>query len=159
MRQAGLEALILARPAEEGEGRLGPGWVDVLREIPLFAPLPKRHVRQIANLARPHRYHESTAIVREGQRGETFFVIIEGEARVNVATGRGRTLKAGDWFGEMALLDGNPRSATVVATTPVLAMRIPRRPFLKLVASDSDLALGLLRGMAQRLRAASTTTD
>jgi CRP/FNR family transcriptional regulator, cyclic AMP receptor protein len=154
------DVLLLGTPPERPKGApLGSDWVEVLREIPLFAPLPKRHVRRIANLARPHRFAEMTTIVREGQRGETFFVILDGEARLSIRNGKPRVLKAGDWFGELALFDGRPRSATVVARTPLLAMRIARRPFLKLVASDSDLALGLLKGMSERLRAANASAD
>jgi CRP-like cAMP-binding protein len=160
VKQIGIEALVLGpRPEAARDAPLGPGWVDVLREIPLFAPLPKRHVRRIANLARRQRFAEATTIVREGQRGETFFVILDGEASLRVPGRKQHVLKAGDWFGELALLDGKPRSATVLARTPVLAMRIARRPFLKLVASDSDLALGLLKGMAERLRDANAGAD
>jgi CRP/FNR family transcriptional regulator, cyclic AMP receptor protein len=149
--------LILGPRAESGKGApLGPDWVDVLREIPLFAPLSKRHVRRIANLARPRRFPVGSAIVREGQRGETFYVLLDGEATLRLPKGRARTLEAGDFFGELALLDGKPRSATIVAKKPVLAMAIGRRPFLKLVAGDSDLALGLLKALAERLRAADS---
>jgi CRP-like cAMP-binding protein len=154
------DAVFLGAPSErEKDAPLGPDWVDVLREIPLFSSLPKRHVRRIANLARPHRFAEMTTIVRKGERGETFFVILDGEATLAIPNGKPRGLRAGDWFGELALFDGKPRSATVVARTPLLAMRIARRPFLKLVASDSELALGLLKGMSERLRAASATAD
>ena len=131
---------------------LGSGWVDVLSDIPLFAPLSKRHVRRVANLARPQRFEPGTPIVREGQRGETFYVILDGEASIKLPNGKSRVLKAGDFLGELSLFDGKPRSATVTAKTPLLAMRIGRRPFLKLVASDSELALGLLKGLSERLR-------
>jgi CRP-like cAMP-binding protein len=160
MKQIGIEALVLGKGAGRGEhGPLGSEWVDVLMDIPLFSTLSKRQVRRIANLARPQRFAESSTIVKKGQRGETFFVILDGEATLSVPKGKTSVLRAGDWFGELALLDGGPRSATVTARSPLLAMRIARRPFLKLVASDSELALGLLRGMSERLRAANVSTD
>jgi CRP-like cAMP-binding protein len=160
MKQIGVEELLLGKEAKSGEhGPLGSEWVDVLKDIPLFSPLSKRHVRRIANLATPQRFAESSTIVKKGQRGETFFVILDGEATLSLAKGKTRVLKAGDWFGELALLDGGPRSATIIARTPLLAMRIARRPFIKLVAGDSELALGLLRGMSERLRAANVSTD
>ena len=160
MKQIGMEALVLGKGAQRGEhGPLGSEWVDVLQDIPLFSTLSKRQVRRIANLARPQRFAESSTIVKKGQRGETFFVILDGEATLSVPKGKTSVLRAGDWFGELALLDGGPRSATVTARSPLLAMRIARRPFLKLVASDSELALGLLRGMSERLRAANVSTD
>jgi CRP/FNR family transcriptional regulator, cyclic AMP receptor protein len=155
VRKVGVEALILgSKPGTDKGAPLGPDWVDVLRDIPLFAPLSKRHVRRIANLARPRRFAVGSAIVRRGQRGETFFVILDGEGTLSLPKRRNRALKAGDFFGELSLLDGKPRSATIIAKTPVLAMAIGRRPFLKLVAGDSDLALGLLKAMAERLREA-----
>jgi CRP-like cAMP-binding protein len=116
-------------------------------------------VRRIANLARPQRFSEGAQIVRKDERGETFFVILDGEATLSLPKGKSRVLRAGDFFGELALFDGKPRSGTITARTPVLAMRIARRPFLKLVKSDSDLTLGLLKGMSERLRAASAGAE
>ena len=153
MAKVGVEALVFGpRSTERKGGPLGPEWVDVLRDIPLFAPLSKRHVKRIANLARPRRFAPSSAIVRKGERGETFYVILDGEATLGLPKRQSAKLGAGDFFGELALLDGGPRTATIIAKTPVLTMAIGRRPFLKLVRSDSDLALGLLKAMAERLR-------
>jgi CRP/FNR family cyclic AMP-dependent transcriptional regulator len=154
--KVGVEALILGTRSRTAKGEpLGAEWVDVLRDIPLFAPLSKRHVKRIANLARPRRFATGSAIVRKGQRGETFFVILDGEATLSLPKGRNEKLGAGDFFGELALLDGGPRTATIIAKTPVLTMAIGRAPFLKLVRSDSALALGLLKATATRLRESS----
>jgi CRP/FNR family transcriptional regulator, cyclic AMP receptor protein len=153
--KVGVEALVLGQRSRAAkDGPLGPEWVDVLRDIPLFAPLSKRHVKRIANLARPRRFATGSAIVRKGQRGETFYVVLDGEASVSLPKGRSAKIGAGDFFGELALLDGGPRTATIIAKTPVLTMAIGRRSFLKLVKSDSDLSLGLLKTMAGRLREA-----
>jgi CRP/FNR family cyclic AMP-dependent transcriptional regulator len=153
--KVGVEALVLGQRSRAAkDGPLGPEWVDVLRDIPLFAPLSKRHVKRIANLARPRRFATGSAIVRKGQRGETFYVVLDGEATVSLPKGRSAKIGAGDFFGELALLDGGPRTATIIAKTPVLTMAIGRRSFLKLVKSDSDLSLGLLKTMAERLRGA-----
>jgi CRP/FNR family transcriptional regulator, cyclic AMP receptor protein len=154
MRNVGVEELILGERSRTGSEPLGSEWVDVLRGIPLFAALSKRHVKRISNLARPRRFAANSAIVRKGERGETFFVILDGEATVNLPTGRTLALGAGDFFGELALLDGGPRTATIFARAPVLTMAIGRRPFLKLIKGDSELALGLLKIMAERLREA-----
>jgi CRP/FNR family cyclic AMP-dependent transcriptional regulator len=155
VRKIGVETLLLGPKVTPEKGApLGDEWVDVLRGIPLFAPLPKRHVKRIANLARPRRFSQGSAIVRKGQRGETFYVILDGEATIGLPKGRKAKLKAGDFFGELALLDGGPRTATIVAESAVLAMAIGRSSFLKLVRSDSDLALGLLKATAARLRGA-----
>lgn len=154
MRNVGVDELIFGARPRAGSEPLGSEWVEVLRGIPLFAALPKRHVKRIANLARPRRFAANSAIVRKGERGETFFVILDGEATLNLPTGRTVALGAGDFFGELALLDGRPRTATIIAKAPVLTMAIGRRPFLKLVKGDSELSLGLLKAMAERLREA-----
>ena len=153
MAKVGVEALVLGpRTGKSKGGPLGSAWVDVLRDIPLFAPLSKRHVKRIANLARPRRFAPGSAIVRKGQPGETFYVILDGEATLSLPKGRNAKLKAGDFFGELALLENGPRTATIIAKSPMLTMAIARGPFLKLVRSDSALALGLLKAMAARLR-------
>ena len=154
MRKVGVDELILGARPRAGNEPLGSEWVDVLHGIPLFAPLSKRHVKRIANLARPRRFAASSPIVRKGQRGETFFVILDGEATLSLPGGRSVTLGTGDFFGELALLDGGPRTATILAKTSVLTMAIARRSFLKLAKGDSELALGLLKVMAERLREA-----
>lgn len=147
------------RPDDPAAEPLGRDWVDVLRDVPLFASLPKRHVRRIAAAAHAQRFPEGTTIVRKGQRGETFFVLLDGEATVLLGRRRSHALGAGDYFGGLALFDGEPRSATITAKTPVLAMRLSRRKFLGLVAADSELALGLLKGLSARLRDANAVGD
>jgi len=159
MAKIGVETLVLGqRAAPEKGAPLGEDWVDVLRDIPLFSPLSKRHVKRIAKLARPRRFSPGSAIVRKGQRGETFYVILDGEATLK-RKGRNVKLKAGDFFGELALFDGGPRTATIMAESQVLTMAIGRTAFLKLVKSDSDLALGLLKAMSTRLRNADESTQ
>jgi CRP-like cAMP-binding protein len=153
MKVEGVGSLLWARsPRPEPNAPLGREWVDVLREVPLFAGLSKRHLRRLADAARGQRFAEGAPIVRKGQRGESFFVILDGEAEVTLPGRRSRKLKAGDFFGELALLDGEPRSATITATAPTLTLRLSRRKFLDLAGSEPELALGLLKGLAGRLR-------
>src|SRR5512146_537490 len=104
MEKVPLDNLLLGRSPRAGrDAPLGPGWADVLRDIPLFASLSKRQVRRVANLARPQRFSEGTPIVRKGERGETFYVILDGEASLKLPNGKSRVLKAGDFLGELAL--------------------------------------------------------
>jgi CRP/FNR family cyclic AMP-dependent transcriptional regulator len=160
MAKIGVETLVLGKRAAPEKGApLGEEWVDVLRDIPLFSPLSKRHVKRIANLARPKRFSAGSVIVRKGQRGETFYVILDGDATLKLPKGRNAKLKAGDFFGELALFDGGPRTATIMAESQVLTMAIGRTAFLKLVKSDSDLALGLLKAMSTRLRNADESAQ
>lgn len=134
--------------------RMGREWVDVLAEVPLFANLSRRHLRHVASVARTRRFASGSSIVRAGDAGSAFYVLIDGTVRVVPASGRARRLRAGDFFGEMALFDETPRSASVVADDEVLTMTIGRRAFSKLLKQEPALAFELLRTLAARLRAA-----
>src|SRR4051812_36157923 len=107
---------------EPQSDRLGKEWVNVLQEVPLFARLSKRQLTRVAKAAEQARYEAGSRIVREGGRGDAFYVILDGTARVQPPGRRALRLRAGGFFGEMALVDGAPRSATVSAETELLAM-------------------------------------
>jgi CRP-like cAMP-binding protein len=135
-------------------------WASVLQEVPLFANVSKRHVRKIAGLAREARFRPESTIVRAGEPGNDFFVIIDGDATVHVP-GKRRAISVGpgSYFGEMSLVDGGERSATVIARTEVFCLKLSRAPFTKLLKSEPDVALALLRELSTRVRgsqAAST---
>jgi CRP/FNR family transcriptional regulator, cyclic AMP receptor protein len=132
---------------------MGRGWADVLGEIPLFSELSKRQLNALAAVGKTRRYARFTPIVRDGDRGDAFYVILDGEALVKPAGKRSVKLRAGDWFGEMSLLDGAPRAATVEAQTEVFAMLLGRTAFLKTLEAEPKIALTLMRTLAQRLRA------
>jgi CRP-like cAMP-binding protein len=140
--------------SSRGHGRVGSDWVPVLAEVPLFANLSRRHLKRVASLARMRRFHSGSSIVHRGDPGSTFYVLLDGSARVVTPRGRPRRLKVGDFFGEMALFDDSPRSADVVAEDEVLTMTINCSAFRKLVRGEPALALELLRTLAARLRAA-----
>lgn len=126
--------------------------VDLLAEVPLFAGLSRRHLRRLAEHADVTAFRERAFIVKQGQPGGTFFVIIEGEAKV-LQNGRSiGTLAPGDFLGEIAILDGGPRTADVVATTPVTAIRLFKRAFDRLVAEEPGVAARILAVVARRLR-------
>jgi CRP/FNR family transcriptional regulator, cyclic AMP receptor protein len=133
---------------------MGRGWADVLGEIPLFAGLSKRHLNKIAGLAKTRRYARFTTVVREGERGDSFYVILDGTVLVKPPRKRAVRLRPGDWFGEMALLDGAPRTATVEADSEVLVMLLGRAAFQKAVVADPKMAMVLLRTLAARVRTA-----
>jgi len=134
--------------------RMGADWVPVLEEVPLFQGLSRRHLRRVAALARPKRFAPGSLIVRAGAPGNAFYVILDGTVRIVPTTGRPSTLRAGDSFGEMSLLDGAPRSADVTADREVLTMTIGRAAFAKLLRREPQISHGLLRVLAARLRAA-----
>jgi len=141
-------------PGQRENDRMGHDWVAVLAEVPLFRNLSRRHLKHVASVARVRRYATGTSIVRAGDPGSGFYVLIDGAVRVVPPSGRTRRLKAGDFFGEMALLDESPRSASVVADGEVLTMTISRSAFSKLLKHEPSLTHELLRTLAGRLRAA-----
>lgn len=138
--------------------QIGHDWLGTLAEVPLFDGLSKRDLRRIAKLASVRRFRPGSTMVRAGDAGTSFFVLLDGTARVFPAGGRGKRLGMGDSFGEMALLDGAPRSASVVAEGAVLTLTIGRASFRKLLREEPALSLVLLRTLAGRLRAAERSS-
>jgi CRP/FNR family transcriptional regulator, cyclic AMP receptor protein len=124
-------------------------WTDVLGALPLFSRLGKRRLRGIAKLASVANYLPGEVIVQAGDPGDSFYLMLEGRARV---LGRSRTLRSGDYFGEMALVDGGPRSATITATSAVRVMKLPRRAFLRALKQDPQIGLAIMETLAERLR-------
>jgi CPA1 family monovalent cation:H+ antiporter len=136
---------------------VGHDWLADLAAVSLFYGLPKRHQRRIAKLARVRRFTPGSMMVRAGDPGKSFCVLLGGSARVVRAGRRSLRLGRGDYFGEMALLDDAPRSADVVADSDVLALTIERPGFLKLLRDDPLIAQSLLRTLAARLREAESS--
>ena len=143
-----------ALPGSREPDRMGRDWVDVLAEVPLFRSLSRRHLKHVASVGRTRRYGPGTSIVRAGDAGSGFYVLLDGAVRVVRPNGRPRRLRAGDFFGEMALLDDSPRSASIIADGEVLTMTISRSAFSKLLKHEPSLSHELLRTLAARLRAA-----
>jgi CRP-like cAMP-binding protein len=146
----GFEPMIVRRDWNRPTDR---DWATVLTEVPLFSGIGKRQLRKIARQARFAEFAAGEQVVLTGEPGDSFYVILSGEAK---AFGKpaARALRTGDYFGEMALLDGGPRSATVVATNELHVMRLPRRLFLQLVEGNSDIALTILSELGARIRRA-----
>lgn len=126
-------------------------WAAVLARLPLFANVSKRHLRRVAALAEIREFEPGDTIVEKGDAPDGFYLIIGGRARV-VARPQARPLKTGDYFGEMALLDGEPRSATVVAVGELQTMRLPRRPFMRLLQQEPSIAIAMLAELGSRVR-------
>ena len=150
----GLQAVAAARVLTAGDRASTKHWADVLEDVPLFANVSKRHLRKIAALMREARYRPEAAVVKAGRPGEDFFVIIDGTAAVHVP-GKRRpvTIGPGAYFGEMSLLDGGERSASVVATSELFCLKLSKGPFTKLLRSEPDVTIALLRELTARVRA------
>jgi CRP/FNR family transcriptional regulator, cyclic AMP receptor protein len=124
-------------------------WNEVLGALPLFARLPRRQLRGIAKLAKIVDYAPAEVIVQAGERGDSFYLMLDGRASV---LGKSRALRPGDFFGEMALIDGGPRSATITAASPVRVMKLPRQAFLKALKADPKIGLTIMETLAERVR-------
>lgn len=133
---------------------LGRQEVDLLAGVPLFAGLSRRHLRRLAEHADAVAYRQGETIVGADQPGGTFYVILEGEAKVVRGSRTIARLAPGEFFGEISLLDGGPRTASVVAGTPVAAIRIFKRSFDTLVSREPAVAAKILTVVARRLREA-----
>jgi CRP-like cAMP-binding protein len=124
----------------------------VLAEVPLFASLGKRDLRRLAGCAKVCHYAAGDRIVREGFSAEGFFVLLSGEVEVVHGERLLARVERGGFFGEIGLLDGLPRIATVVASCDLWALRVPHEAFIALVREHPDVAIGLLRELCGRLR-------
>ena len=126
---------------------------DALAQVPLFAGMPSRFLRRLGDKMDEQRFMEGASIVREGEPGDTFYVIVEGEAKVKGSNGRTLSgLIPGDFFGEISLMDGGPRTATVVAETNLTALALSRKDFGALLQSEPKVTVGLLKHAATLLR-------
>jgi CRP-like cAMP-binding protein len=129
---------------------------QAMARAPLFASLPKGDLRALAEVTSVERYQAGSTVVKQGAPGSAFFVILEGRARVVIGSGTVSRLGAGDFFGEISLLDGDPRTASVTADSPLLCLKLGGSHFLQLLSDQPKLMLKLLREVARRLRAAES---
>jgi CRP-like cAMP-binding protein len=129
-----------------------PGWAAWLASIPLFAGLSRRQQKRLARLATLRTYADGRTLTRAGSRGDAFFAILRGRAELHTPAGRTRDLEAGDFFGELALIDGAPRTATIVAAGDVSTACIQRPALLELLRTEPQIALGLVKGVVAIIR-------
>ena len=137
---------------------------ELLSRVTLFQSLNKKQVGVLARFAALQQYAAGQAIVRQGDPGMGLFVLASGKAEVRKAGGDGgeyvvRVLKPGDYFGEMALLDDAPRSASVVAIGPAECLSLTKWHFLAELETHPEMALPLLPVLSRRVRAAEDRLD
>lgn len=127
--------------------------VDLLRDLPLFELCSKRDLRRIAALAEERLVDEDTELIREGEPGREFFVVVDGEVDVRRRGRRVARLGAGSYVGEIALLSRSPRTATVTAATPLRVLAISGVDFVRLLDTLPELWLKVARTLADRVEA------
>jgi CRP-like cAMP-binding protein len=125
--------------------------IELLRRVPLFAECSNRELAYIAQVSDETAFPAGSTLIEEGTLGREFFVIADGT--VEVRRGGRKVPKRGDphSFGEMALLNGKPRNATVTTTSPVRALVVTGRAFRQLLVDVPSLAPKLLASLAARL--------
>ncbi len=128
--------------------------IQHLKGIALFSACTNKELELIARTTTQLRFPAGEVLARAGDNGHEFMAIVAGAARVDIGERTVATIGVGDFFGEIALLDGGPRTATIVAATDLVAEVIGQREFSTLVEDSPHLAKSLLVGLARRLRAA-----
>jgi len=126
--------------------------VEMLKKVPLFADLDGRELEQIAGSMRERRFGSGDTVTQEGAGGAGFFVVESGQAEVTVDGQPRGSIGPGDYFGEIALLTGSDRTATITATSDMLCYGMTPWDFRPLVESNSAIAWKLLTAMAEKLR-------
>ena len=124
---------------------------DLIHKVPLFARCSRAELKEIAMLADEIDLHEGKEMTREGEPGREFFVLLEGTADVRRKSRKVNALGPGDFFGEIALVSREPRTATVIATSPVRALVITDRSFRRLLDDSPQVQTKVMEAMAQRL--------
>jgi CRP/FNR family cyclic AMP-dependent transcriptional regulator len=128
--------------------------MDLLRNVPLFRSLNQRQLNAVVKYTDAHRARQGAVLTRKGQHGLEAFVIVDGKARVEVGGKKIAELGPGDFIGELSLIDGKPRTATVIAQTPMTLMVVRRRDFKFLRDSVPGLQEKLILTLCERLRQA-----
>ena len=132
---------------------------EALRAVPLFRAVPEAELRALAPSIRERRFPKGTLILSQGDAGEALFLIRAGQVKVTIASEDGRevifsVLGPGSFFGEMALLDDEPRSAHVIAMEETTLLQLRREDFRARLRSSPDLGVLLLKELSRRLRRA-----
>ena len=126
--------------------------VKLLQGVPLFSGCSKKELRAIAGATKEVQHPAGSVIAREGESGVGFFLILDGTARISIGGKTKRRLGPGDYFGEIALLDEGPRSATVTADTDLRLLGLTAWNFRRLMAQNPSIGPKLLKVMGERLR-------
>ena len=127
--------------------------IGLLERVPLFSGCSKRELGEIALIADELDLAQGATIIREGERGREFIVLVEGSARVTRRGKKVGDLAAGEWVGEIALVADVPRTATVTSLTPLRTLVVTDRSFRMLLAKHPSIAAKILQTLGARLAA------
>jgi CRP/FNR family cyclic AMP-dependent transcriptional regulator len=125
-----------------------------LAAVPVFAGLSSRQLGRLAGASRTTSHQAGHEIAKEGEGALALHIILDGTAEVSVHGNPRRELHAGDYFGEISLIDGKKRSASVTATSDLRTLAVPHGAFQQLLETEPGFAAGLLKLVCARLREA-----
>lgn len=126
---------------------------DVLLQVPLFQGMTDRALEALAAMATEVAFEQGATLTREGDEGDAFYLLLEGRTSVSRGNRVVREMGANEFFGEISLIDGRPRTATITALTPIRAVEIRRPGFQELLDRFAAVRLSLLMALAERIRA------
>jgi CRP/FNR family transcriptional regulator len=124
----------------------------MLKRVPLFSGLDQKELLAVASSMRERKFRAGDTVTQEGAGGVGFFVVESGEADVNVGGEAKGSVGPGDYFGEIALINESPRTATLTARTDMICYGMTPWDFRPLVESNSAIAWKLLTAMAEKMR-------
>ena len=125
-------------------------WAEVLATFPLFSGIAKRRLRKLVRNATVAEYGPGDMVIQKGTSGNSLYLILGGSAKA-LGKPASRSLRTGDYFGELSLLEGTPRTATVIATSELHLMKLPGQTFLELT-KDPEVTLKMLRPLGAQIR-------
>ena len=123
-----------------------------LAEIGIFSELSKRELKAVSRLLTELEVKEGATLTRQGEPGREFMIITSGTAKVDIDGATVAHLSAGDFLGELAIISGTPRTATVTATSPMVLEILNRREFMSLLDESAQLGRKILVGAVKRLQ-------
>jgi CRP/FNR family transcriptional regulator, cyclic AMP receptor protein len=126
--------------------------VEALANIDLFSGLPRRDLERVADMTKELNFATGQAITEEGEPGGRFYVLVDGQADVVIGDDVVNTLRAGDSFGEISLIDGKPRTATIVARSTVRTLALSSWNFRPMLKEQPAIAEAVLLQLCRRLR-------
>tara|TARA_Y100000588_G_scaffold386189_1_gene481200 strand:- start:110 stop:565 length:456 start_codon:yes stop_codon:yes gene_type:complete len=130
-----------------------------LRNVPLFSGMLPRELSHLAGIAQEVVYTSGEQIIKQGEHGTSMFLIVEGSVRIHTDALALAVLGEKDYFGEMSILDGEPRSASATADTDCLLLRIDQDNFQTILSNHFEVALTIIRTLTQRLRQVEQTKN
>jgi CRP/FNR family cyclic AMP-dependent transcriptional regulator len=125
--------------------------IELLKRVPLFLDLSRKELEEVAGVADEIDLRSGKELTTEGRVGREFFVLLEGEADVRKRGRECRPMRAGDFFGEIALVTKRPRTATVVAKTPLRVLVVTEQSFKMLMERHQTIQLKVLQALAERV--------